>query len=244
MCSVRVEQLLCRGKTRLIWFDLIICPDNEIGSVGERGDENPRWRDQPIGRVGNFEFGSEQDNLVAGRRKLVEKFARIGSERERYKRDVRYQIVGTVAVVEGSLPVEEPVVGVGRIDKPQPRDTGRKPMRYIYISPSLKYNFSPLKIKNPKNLSSVRNKGIEQLVPGRAATTDDAHPRWKPFDNHSRHVESEIKAAGRVRLPVKLLGPRYTLWISRAWRASAFQQSNIGVQHEARNVMKSWKVIE
>lgn len=155
MCnSVRVDQLLCRGKTR-IWFDLIICPDNEIGSVGERGDENPRWRDQPIGRVGNFEFGSEQDNLVAGRPKLVEKFARIGSERERYKRDVRYQIVGTVAVVEGSLPVEEPVVGVGRIDKPQPRDTGRKPMRYIYIyiSPSLKYNFSPLKIKNPKNLS-------------------------------------------------------------------------------------------
>lgn len=119
------------------WSDLIKSdPDNEIGSVGERGGEHPRWRDQPIGRVGNFEFSWEQDNLVSGQRKLVEKFARIGSERERYKRDVRYQIVGTVAVVEGPLPVEEPVVGVGRIDKPHPRGPGRRPMRYIFSLPS------------------------------------------------------------------------------------------------------------
>lgn len=86
--------------------------------------------------------------------------------------------------------------------------------------------------------SNKRNKGVGQLVPGRPAATHDAYPRWKSFDDHSRHVEPKIKMVGRVRLPVKLLAARYLRWISGPRRASHIQQSNFGVQHEVDSSKK------
>lgn len=94
------------------------------------------------------------------------------------------------------------------------------------------------------SLWNKRNKGVGQLVPGRPAATHDAYPRWKPFDDHPRHVESKIKMVGRVRLPVKLLATRYLRWISGPRRASHVQQSNFGVQHEVDSSKKFLSVID